>query len=169
MAMLATALYVLSRYDTQYPIELVILGVAAVAYLAILSTQPSSWLMIRYIDWFITVPLLVYVVSTFDDRPFWILGLFASLMLLCGYIGVLRGGSTTWWMFGFAAYIAFFVLLLTSHSTLPMWLLALFFGSWALYGLVDFVDAPYDNWAYTALDIFNKPIFIILLLLEIHP
>ena len=167
MSMLATAVYVLSRYDTQYPIELVILGFAMVAYLAIRMSAPKDWLLIRYIDWFVTVPLLVYVVSTFGNRPYWALAVPVVLMLLFGYLGVLQGGSRMLWLLGFAAYLVFFGLLATSTTTLPEWLILVFFATWALYGAVDFLDGPYDSWAYTALDVINKPLFIILLLAQI--
>jgi bacteriorhodopsin len=55
----------------------------------ILINDSSESLKIRYIDWFITVPLLVYVISAYNTTPFWVLALSATLMLLFGFLSVL--------------------------------------------------------------------------------
>lgn len=165
MTMSSTLLYVLSQFGTKYPIELVILGVAFTAYLLLSSIDKSYWLRVRYYDWFITVPLLVYVVAHYGNVPFWVIGGLAFLMLAAGFVGVL-GKKVNYNMlvlFGFAFYIAFYGVLLGSQNTLPWWIY-LFFLSWAIYGFVDRLEGPRDHWAYTALDILNKPVFIILLL-----
>lgn len=170
MSMILTAFYVLSRYGTTFPIELIILGVAFVSYFLITIIPPSLWLKTRYLDWFITVPLLVYVVSEFGNRPYWMLVLPVIGMLLSGFLGVLnpRKYYNMFINLGFIFYGLFFLLLVTSENTLPWGLIWIFFGSWILYGFVDRIEGPRDNWAYTALDIFNKPLFIILLLNSIR-
>jgi hypothetical protein len=167
--MLFTLVYVLDRYGTDYPLELVILAVAFVSYLTLSSLSPNIWLKIRYFDWFITVPLLVYVVSQYGSRPYWLLVSPVILMLGAGFMGVLGPGKNyqSWINWGFLFYFVFFILLVTSNNTLPWPLIWIFFGSWALYGFVDRLEGPRDHWAYTVLDIFNKPIFIIFLLLAI--
>jgi bacteriorhodopsin len=71
-------------------VELVILAVACVAYLFILISDPSQWLKLRYIDWFITVPLLVYAISTYNDAPFWLLASLATAMLFFGFLTVVK-------------------------------------------------------------------------------
>ena len=170
LSMVLTLIYLLSRYGTTYPIELIILGVAFMAYLLLSSVSKKYWLRIRYYDWFITVPLLVYVVAQYGTVPFWALGGLAFLMLAAGFIGVL-GKKVNYNMLivlGFIFYIAFYGLLLGSHNTLPWWIY-IFFFTWAIYGFVDRLEGPKDHWAYTALDILNKPVFIILLLQHLSP
>lgn len=169
VAMASTLFYVMSRYETTYPVELIILGVALVAYLMLSSLPAVYWLRIRYYDWFITVPLLVYVVSRYGEVPFWALGGSAFLMLGAGFLAIL-GSSRNYNKFialGFVFYALFFGLLALSNNTLPWWIIYPFFLSWGLYGLVDRLEGPRDNWTYTALDVFNKPLFIILLLTQI--
>lgn len=170
LAMASTAIYVLNRYGTTYPIELIILGVALVAYLILTSVPRQYWLRVRYFDWFITVPLLVYVVAQYGSTPFWALGGAATAMLAAGFLAVLgkKSDYNTFINLGFVAYAIFFILLITSGNTLPWWLLA-FFGIWGLYGFVDRLEGPRDHWAYTILDVVNKPLFIILLLNQIAP
>jgi hypothetical protein len=166
ISMIGTALYVLNRYGTNFPIELVILVVAFVSYFLLTILPPNLWLKIRYLDWFITVPLLVYVVSEFGNRPYWMLVLPVLGMLLSGFLGTINDKKyyNTLINLGFLFYGIFFLLLVTSENSLPWGLIWIFFGSWILYGFVDRIEGPKDHWAYTALDIFNKPLFIILLL-----
>jgi hypothetical protein len=165
-SMLLTAMYILSRYGTQFPLELVILLVAFVSYFLITVLPPHLWLKVRYLDWFITVPLLVYVVSGFGNRSYWSLVFPVLGMLFSGFLGVIGSGKnySTLINIGFLFYVLFFLLLVTSDNTLPWPLIWIFFGSWGLYGFVDRLEGPRDHWAYTALDVFNKPLFIILLL-----
>jgi hypothetical protein len=170
ISMLTIFLYVIIRYEISFPLELLILGVAFTAYLLLVFVSKKYWLYIRYIDWFITVPLLVYVVSEFGNRSFVLLLLPVIAMLLSGFIATFvssRSAYNNLINLGFIFFIVFFILLVTSENTLPWPLLWVFFGSWALYGFVDRLEGPKDHWAYTALDIFNKPIFIVLLLLII--
>jgi hypothetical protein len=170
ITMLTFFLYVIIRYAFSFPVELLILGVAFVSYVILVFTSKKYWLPIRYIDWFITVPLLVYVVSEFGNRPFLLLVIPVFGMLISGFIATFFSSENVYnniINIGFVFYIIFFLLLVTSENTLPWPLIWVFFGSWALYGFVDRLEGPKDHWAYTALDIFNKPIFIILLLLVI--
>lgn len=171
LAMASAAIYVLHRYGTTYPIELIILGVALTAYLVLTSVSRKYWLRVRYFDWFITVPLLVYVVAQYGSTPFWALGGAATAMLAAGFLAVLGKSSNynTFINIGFLAYALFFILLITSSNTLPWWLIYIFFGSWVLYGFVDRLEGPKDHWAYTVLDVINKPLFIIFLLQQIAP
>ena len=166
LSMISTFIYVLSRYGTTYPIELVILVVAFVSYLMLSSLPRNLWLTVRYYDWFITVPLLVYVVSQFGSRPYWMLAAPVLLMLGAGFMAVLgpEVNYKTYINWGFVFFAVFFLLLITSENTLPWPLVWIFFGSWVLYGFVDRLKGPQDHWAYTLLDVFNKPIFIISLL-----
>lgn len=163
--MLGTAIYVLSLQQTTQPVELVILAVACVAYLFILISDPSQWLKLRYVDWFITVPLLVQAISPYNDTPFWLLATLATIMLLSGFLTVIKPTKQYWpqILLGFAAQIAFFVLLVTHWNTIPKWLI-IFFVSWFFYGVVEILEGPQDNQFQTALDVFNKPVFIISLL-----
>ena len=110
----------------------------------------------------------MYVISAYNDTPFWLLATLATLMLFFGFLTVLKSSKYYWTflLLGFAAYIAFFVLLAHNWNTVPKWLIV-FFVSWFFYGLVDFLEGPYDNVLYTLLDIFNKPVFIISLLANI--
>jgi bacteriorhodopsin len=166
VAMGGTLIYLLSEYKTKYPIELIILGVAMVAYLILSSVPKPFWLRVRYFDWFVTVPLLVYVVAQFGNVPYWAIGGAAALMLGAGFLAVL-GRKVDYNKFialGFVFYAIFFALLAFSGNTLPWWIIYPFFLSWGLYGLVDRLEGPKDHWAYTVLDVVNKPLFIILLL-----
>lgn len=166
LAMTATSVYVLNQYGTTYPIEIVILGVAAVAYFLLSSLPKYLWLRIRYVDWFITVPLLVYVISQYGSSvPFWVSGGLALAMLAAGFIAVVNNkvNYNTFIIYGFLFYIGFMVAISLSNNILPWWLY-IFLGSWALYGFVDRLEGPRDHWAYTILDVINKPVFIILLL-----
>lgn len=164
--MIAGFLYVLSRYKTAHPIELIILGVAAVSYLLLANIPPELWLQVRYIDWFITVPLLVYTVASTGDVPYWVSGSLAVGMLLMGYIAISdKKRYNQFILAGFVFYAAFFVTLLLSNLSVPRWFL-IFFASWAIYGVVDRLEGPRDHWAYTILDLVNKPVFIALLLTQ---
>lgn len=168
--MALTSLYLFSRYGTEYPIELIILGVAFICYILLSSVPNNYWLRVRYYDWFITVPLLVYVVSQYGSVPFWLLGGLAFLMLMAGFVGVL-GKEIDYNMFivlGFVFFLIFYALLITSGNTLPWWIY-IFFFTWGIYGFVDRLEGPRDHWAYTVLDIINKPVFIILLLQHLSP
>lgn len=164
--MIVSLMYVLTRYSVTFPVELIILGVALFSYLLLTFSRKDTWIKIRYVDWFITVPLLVYVVSQFGTRPFLLLVLPVILMLGSGFLAVLlpKENYNKFINLGFIFYAIFFLLLVTSQNTLPWPFIWIFFGSWALYGFVDRLEGPNDNWAYTALDIFNKPIFIFILL-----
>lgn len=166
LTMISALVYVFQRYETSYPIELVILSVALVAYLLLSSLPKPLWLRIRYIDWFLTVPLLVYVVSKYGSAPFWLLALLVIGMLGSGYLAVLgnKQSYSTWITLGFVFYLGFAGTLFGSNNSLPWWLIYPFFLSWGLYGFVDRIEGPRDHWAYTALDIINKPLFIALLL-----
>ena len=168
MAMVAGFLYVFSRYDTTHPIESIILGVAFVAYILLTALPRKYWMLVRFIDWFITVPLLLYTVSKFGSVPFWVLAGLSIGMLGAGYLAIL-GNPKDYMLFnsiGFLFYFALLASLLLSKNTLPSWIYA-FFGSWVLYGFVDRLEGPQDHWSYTALDILSKPIFIALLLNEL--
>jgi hypothetical protein len=171
VAMASTLIYILSRYNTTYPIEIIILGVAMVAYLTLSSLPKKYWLRIRYYDWFVTVPLLVYVVSQFGEIPYWAIGGAAFLMLAAGFLAILgkKADYNKFIYVGFLFYAIFFGLLAFSKNTLPWWIIYPFFLSWGLYGLVDRLEGPKDHWAYTILDVINKPVFIILLLTQIAP
>lgn len=164
-AMAVGSIYVLSRYSVNYPIESVILGVAFVAYLLLASLPRKNWLLIRYVDWFVTVPLLVYTISAYGQVPFWVLATLVLGMIGSGFLAILGKSSSYqfWITVGFLFYFAFFGALLLSKNTLPPWIY-IFFGSWVIYGFVDRLEGPQDHWAYTALDILNKPLFITLLL-----
>jgi len=165
IAMAAGSIYVLSRYSTTYPVESVILGVAFVAYLLLASLPRKYWLLVRYIDWFVTVPLLVYTISSYGQVPFWVLATLVLGMIGSGFLAIIGKPSSyrSWITVGFLFYFAFFGSLLLSKNTLPPWIY-LFFGSWAIYGFVDRLEGPQDHWAYTVLDVLNKPLFIALLL-----
>lgn len=165
LSMAAGSIYVLSRYSVNYPIESVILGVAFVAYLLLASLPKKYWLLIRYVDWFVTVPLLVYTISAYGQVPFWVLAGLVLGMIGSGFLAILGKTSAykSWVTIGFLFFFAFFGALLLSKNSLPPWIYV-FFGSWVIYGFVDRLEGPQDHWAYTALDIFNKPLFIALLL-----
>lgn len=165
LAMSATFIYVLSQYGTTYPIELVILSVAAVAYFLLSSLPKSLWLRIRYVDWFVTVPLLVYVISQYGSLPYWVSGALSLAMLAAGFIAVVNNKVSYNWfiVYGFAFYIGFMISIWLANNSLPWWIY-IFLFTWALYGFVDRLEGPKDHWAYTLLDIINKPVFIILLL-----
>jgi hypothetical protein len=167
-AMAAGALYVFSRYDTAHPIETIILGVAFVSYLFLTSLPKKYWMLVRYIDWFVTVPLLLYTVSKYGQIPFWGLAGLSLGMIGAGYLSILGRAKNFMLLntLGFMFYFGLIIALFLSKNTLPSWIY-IFFGSWFLYGFVDRLEGPQDHWSYTALDIFNKPIFIALLLNEI--
>lgn len=165
LAMAVGSIYVLSRYGTTHPIESVILGVAFVAYLLLTSLPRKYWLFIRYIDWFVTVPLLVYTVSAYGQVPYWVLAGLVLGMIGSGFLAILgkRKSYMGWINLGFLFYFGFLGALILSKNTLPPWIY-IFFGSWLLYGFVDRLEGPQDHWAYTALDTINKPLFIAVLL-----
>lgn len=168
LAMAVGSIYVLSRYSVGYPIESIILGVAFVAYLLLASLPRKYWLLVRYVDWFVTVPLLVYTISAYGQIPFWVLATLVLAMISSGFLAILGRSSSykSWITIGFLFYAAFFGALLLSKNTLPPWIY-IFFGSWVIYGFVDRLEGPRDHWAYTALDVFNKPVFIAVLLSHI--
>jgi hypothetical protein len=170
LAMVTGAVYVLSRYGTTHPVESVILGVAFVAYLVLTIAPRKYWMLIRFVDWFVTVPLLLYTVSTFGTINYSVLAGLSIGMLGAGFLAVLgsKRNYSALNTVGFLFYFGIIAALLLSSNTLPPWIY-IFFGSWALYGFVDRLEGPRDHWAYTALDVFNKPVFIAFLLNQIDP
>jgi bacteriorhodopsin len=168
LAMVSGAIYVLGRYGIDHPVESVILGVAFVAYLILTISPKRYWMFIRFIDWFVTVPLLLYTVSTFGTVNYAVLAGLSVGMIAAGFLAIL-GSKKNYTLFnniGFIFYFGVILALALSNNTLPPWIYV-FFGSWLIYGFVDRIEGPRDHWAYTALDVFNKPVFIFFLLNEI--
>ena len=145
---------------------------------------------IRYIDWFLTTPLLllslVLLLTHYDNKgrrekdPTFVnkkpnyKGLayiipLNFLMLIFGYLGETRRMDRMWALYlGFAAYTGMFVgiyqeYIKDSEYSGAKAVYAAFTVVWLLYGVAYLLDTEYKNIAYNFLDIVAKAGFGILI------
>jgi bacteriorhodopsin len=128
----------------------------------------------RYIDWFITTPLLILALIAFftfyDKKPlnikYYLLAIFFNaIMLYAGYLGETNQIHKMEGFFvGFAGY---FGMLLTIwcyfvhtqeryHQKLIFFVFAII---WSFYGIAYLLDSHTKNLLYNILDVFSKTMF----------
>jgi len=128
---------------------------------------------LRYVDWFITTPLIILVMVLFYNnrslpsyQTYFTLVLFNYGMLLAGYIGETNKSKK---MFGFFLGFIFFALLLFAmiSSCIPQgsnlaafWFFAII---WTGYGIAYLLDEDNKNLSYNVLDVISKAVLGILL------
>jgi bacteriorhodopsin len=162
-------------------IETTVSLVAGIAYSIFneLIKQPTVDLheitKIRYIDWSITTPLIILVLTLFytgiNHPSYKVFLLLVSLnwaMLGSGYLGE-AGTINKWAGFGFG-FLFFGLMLLVLFVTcvagtknhLVFWVFALI---WTGYGIAYLADEETKNLAYNGLDVVSKALFGVVLFL----
>ena len=145
---------------------------------------------IRYIDWFLTTPLLIFsfvlYTNHYDNKrrreldpthvntkpDYGALGYIIPLnflMLIFGYLG--ETGmieSKKGLIYGFAAYAGLFYAIYEAYikdnkDTSMRGIYGVFTGVWFLYGVAYLLDTKYKNIAYNFLDVISKAGFGILI------
>lgn len=189
------------RDRTFYLLNISILTTAAIAYFCMASNLGYAsievfqrgpggrqfW-YVRYIDWFITTPLLITKLLLTAGLPMNIIlsTIFADLvMVVCGLIGGLVSSIYKWAFFVFACVAMFWVFwnILsgvkssekvggTKHRRIYIILIVWLFFFWSIYpvawGLCEganVISVTGEMIFYGILDIFTKPIFAVLFLL----
>jgi bacteriorhodopsin len=138
-----------------------ILLIAGVSY-AFITLYPQYEQFFRYLDWFVTTPLLLYafVLATGQGENLFPLLVADFVMLFTGFLAryVYRSGSMHNLLlivsFAALAYIVFETGRIATSLNSNIRFLYLFFLLWILYGFVFFLDNR--NPVYTGLDIVAK-------------
>lgn len=128
----------------------------------------------RYMDWFITTPMLLLALLLFfnfynkNDLPvqtfLWVL-LFNSLMLMFGYLGETKKiDKTIGSILGFLFYILMLVVIwfgvvsgskVTNHKIVFI----VFALIWTMYGVAYYLEVKRKNIMYNLLDVISKSMF----------
>lgn len=121
---------------------------------------------IRYIDWILTTPLLLYELSIIQDIKDPIVQMIIQISNICmlyfGWLGEVRGKKRNFYcLLGFIPLVFIFALLYK-----PTFFYYYFFILWIGYGLVYLIPKR-RNIYYNILDILSKSIFGILYLYSV--
>ena len=161
--------------------------IASITYYYLLQLLQSNYDIItpvRYLDWFITTPLLLLSLvlyttykhnrvnpdatdKSLDLNPLMLAVLFNFLMLLFGYLGeTKRIGKIAGLLAGFLFFALLFWVLYTNYiddydSSLGIFIA--FTTVWALYGVAYMLKPGAKNIAYNILDMISKGGFGVLL------
>ena len=129
----------------------------------------------RYIDWSITTPLIILVLTLFytginhpSYKVFLLLIAFNWAMLGSGYLGEV--GTISKWagfglgflFFGLMLLVLFVTCVANTKSHLVFWVFALI---WTGYGIAYLADEETKNLAYKGLDVVSKALFGVVLFL----
>jgi bacteriorhodopsin len=180
--------FVYPEFSVVFAIEVLISCVAAVVYYLIINISKSApniksidWKQVttlRYIDWTITTPLLLFSFSLFlsagekvKDLGNFIVKLifFDLIMILSGYLGTINVLTRVWsQIIGFLAYFIIFYLIyqkffsgktITNHSSFKKIMFAAIVILWFIYGVVYNISTYDRNIATNVLDGIAKGIF----------
>lgn len=149
-------------------------GVCAIAFqhyrwMSEVGRSSQEILNIRYMDWFLTLPLLYWECLLFSgvdvlEHPF-LVGLSTILVLLMLAAGKLSTQSRhhkTLVLLGFLCLVAtvvLFCLMVPSYQHAPTIISLMIIGSWFAYGILALMRTKESSTGYNILDLLNKACF----------
>ena len=154
----------ISKQSTSNAVGSTICTIAYQHYVWIQHNNNKDILSLRYSDWFLTLPLLLWECALIsginvNTSPwFWCSLICVILMLVVGKLSDQhkRKSYVTTGMF-FLIMASLFFFLAIPDMTQPFAVLSIVsICSWSIYGVVAWYDGP--DWIYNILDLFNKAI-----------
>ena len=171
--------YLIGRGDI-HPLVTSIPAVSASKYLLMSLTpdiSPTTTQWAHYLAWFITTPIMLWLIFSLNSVPvftFALMLLLNQLMIVAGYLASIAESDKdawNWFAIGCFAFLPIVYELLTLSKGFA--LVALTLITWSLYPIVwwlsrkDKITLPQRNTAYSFLDFTSKAGLVTLYLMEV--
>lgn len=152
-------------------------AISSLKYAYIYNNQDAEKQKAHYLSWFLTTPIMLWLIFSLNKLPFMtsaILLALNQLMIVSGYLAAIAEKDDDvwhWFSIGCLAFIPIILQLLQFSEGLPLILLTL--TTWSAYPVVwylskkNLIDDNIRDVSYSALDFISKVGIVVLYLVEV--